>query len=271
MSDAAPVCRVGEFVAAIRAVIQCNIQEAEQEFSQLIDQARTAREEPGCFQFECFRSTDFPDNLLRLELWESPQAFDSYRQAHLESLGLLRKPHVLQSPFHYGAPQTPRRHGQNGVEFYRYGQYERIDATWLPVDREQLPQTIRWPSHGAVRIVSQSASDPTLEGDRTRHNEDTRAEPGCLQYEQFRSIEFPVHVAGLELWSDPRIYDIHYLHRTVQRLEGTLARPPAPAHTVERVYGENGFEFYPHIYYAPVGGVWQPEEEAQRMVTVQWA
>ena len=54
MSDAAPVCRVGEFVAAIRAVIQCNIQGAEQEFSQLIDQARTAREEPGCFQFECF-------------------------------------------------------------------------------------------------------------------------------------------------------------------------------------------------------------------------
>ena len=256
---------------AIRVLIQANHAEPDAVIPALNEHAKRAREEPGCLQFEFFRSGDITENLLQLELWESVAAFDDYWQKHPQSAFMLAPANQLQSPYHYGSPERPRRHGDSGVEFYRHA-YSRVsDGVWLPTDESQLPRTIRWPSYTGVRIINQSTEDPTTAGDRTRYINDTRAEPGCTQFEQFRSVEFPVHTVNLELWTTPRIYDYHYLNRIIQQQTGTITRPPQVGPRMERVYGANGFEFYQHAYYGLVDGVWQPENEQERMVTVRWS
>jgi hypothetical protein len=100
---------------------------------------------------------------------------------------------------------------------------------------------------------------------------DTRHEPGCQQFEYFRSLEFPENALLLERWSGPEIYDIHFLNRSLQRLYGGPGTPsPATRLPAERRYGQAGLEFYQHAFFALVGGVWQPEEASQRMVTIRW-
>ena len=255
----------------IRVMIQNNRKEIEALVPSLNKRAAETRQAPGCLQCEFFRSSDIHENLLHLELWESIGALDSYWSAHPDQAFALGAPHLLQSPFHWGSPELPRRHGQNGVEFYRYTLFDRQEDAWVPVDRTQLPETFRWPSWGGVRIINQSTSDPNNEGDRTRYIMDTRAEPGCIQFEVFRSVEFPQHTVNLELWEEtPRVYDFHYLNRILQRQWGTLTRPVVSGEPPARAYGENGFEFYQSGYHALVDGVWQPENEPQRMVTVRW-
>ena len=178
---------------AIRVLIQANHAEPDAVIPALNEHAKRARGEPGCLQFEFFRSGDITENLLQLELWESVAAFDDHWQKHPESAFMLAPANQLQSPYHYGSPERPRRHGDSGVEFYRHA-YSRVsDGVWLPTDESQLPRTIRWPSYTGVRIINQSTEDPATAGDRTRYINDTRAEPGCTQFEQFRSVEFPVH------------------------------------------------------------------------------
>lgn len=254
----------------IRVMVQNNRKDIENLIPALIERAKTTREAPGCLQCEFFRSSDIPENMLHLELWDSVQSFDAYWQAHPDATFALGEPHLLQSPYHWGSPDLPRRHGQNGVEFYRHTFFERYEEAWVPTDRSEMPVSFRWPSYAGVRIINQGTSDPENEGDRTKYTNDTREEPGCIQFEQYRSIEFPVHVTNLELWTDPRIYDYHYLNRILQRQWGLLTRPAGSSTPIPRVNGENGFEFYQSSYYALVDGVWQPENEPERMVTIRW-
>jgi len=44
--------------------------------------------------------------------------------------------------------------------------------------------------------------------------------------------------------------------------------PPTPPR--ERRYGVDGFEFYQHGFFTPIGDVWQPEDPAERLSTVRW-
>jgi hypothetical protein len=62
----------------------------------------------------------------------------------------------------------------------------------------------------------------------------------------------------------------------VSVLRATFVRLPehVPAtpwrKTLERRYGQTGLEWYQHMYFVEIDGIWQPEDPAHRMVTVQW-
>ena len=136
--------------------------------------------------------------------------------------------------------------------------------------REARSETVRWPAASRVRIVIQSTSDPVVDTTMAEFILETRREPNCLQFDYYRSLDYPENSLHLELWDGVRAYDVHYLNRILQRLWSTSVRPVDTSPPVTRVYGRGGLEFYQHTFYAPVGGVWQPEEDAQRMVTVRW-
>ena len=69
-------------------------------FAPVIDEVR---EEPGCSQYELFRSADDPDRLVLLERWDDQASLD----AHLEAMR-ARGP----------SPTAPFRAGDATVERY---------------------------------------------------------------------------------------------------------------------------------------------------------
>jgi|SRR5579884_73024 quinol monooxygenase YgiN len=82
--------------------------------------------EPGCIQYELFRSTRNPENLVLLELWESKEAFDAH-------YALERTRPRLGVEFR-GEPGT-RKYGLGGVEIYWQHQCYRFDGQmWIPVE-----------------------------------------------------------------------------------------------------------------------------------------
>lgn len=261
--------------SAVRVMVSSCHQDIDARIPDLIKRSEEARKEPGCLQFEYFRSHDLPENLARLELWESPEAWDEHwRKVNAAPGGLDafadgNIQHV-QAPFHWGTPQSPRRDGINSVEFYRHTLSTGFEGTFIPADTADRVETLRWPVRSALRLILQSTA-PTDWRPPLEYYAETRAEPGCLQFEHYRGIDFEENAITMELWASPDIYDRHFIHRNGQRVYnyGTLPqnRPPAP----DRRYGKPGMEFVPQNIYNYVGGVWQPENEAERMVTVRLA
>ena len=130
---------------------------------------------------------------------------------------------------------------------------------------------MRFPAWGPVRIVIQGTSPPAEPTQAQLDNAtESRLEPGCIQFENFRSVAFPENTCLMELWSSPEIYDLHWLNRLVQQAPrpGQAATPARPQ--VERRYGTPGFEWYAHSYYTLIDNVWQPEDRDLRMLTVRW-
>src|SRR5690606_12553936 len=79
-----------------------------------------------------------------------------------------------------------------------------------------------------------------------------RAEPGCLQYEVFRSLEFPNQFALLEAWADQESYDAHWTAQ--QQIPNRPRFERAP-----RANGRDGLEFYHELtYYRLEEGRWVP-------------
>ncbi len=87
-------------------------------------------------------------------------------------------------------------------------------------------------------------------------------EPGCLQYELFRSIESPEKVVLHEHWASKELYDLHWTSQTER--EGL----PDPEQTAMM---KPEFEFYRHENYDLVGGIWQPLDPADRLNTIRLA
>ena len=253
----------------IRVAVQNNFADADERVAGLVSQSQQIRKEPGCLQAEDFRSVEFPDSLMHLQLWESTGAFDAFWQGKGEKGG-LNEPQTWQTPHHYGLPSAPRRHGQSGIEFYRHEYFGRSESVWMLADESERAESIRFPAWGAVRILIQGTSPP--DGDMSAqldNAQETRLEPGCIQFENYRSIEYPENTCLMEVWSSPEIYDIHWLNRLVQQA-ARAGGPAAPRPQVDRRYGNPGAEWYAHSYYTLVDGVWQPEEGERRMVTVRW-
>ena len=48
---------------------------------ELAERAKSVREEPGCLQFEAFRSMSRPEQYALIELWESQEVLDRRNQA----------------------------------------------------------------------------------------------------------------------------------------------------------------------------------------------
>ncbi|MGE0057543.1 MAG: hypothetical protein AB7P33_12110 [Dehalococcoidia bacterium] len=259
-------------MTSIRVVVQGNFANADDMLPSLLANAKEARDVPGNLQSEVFRGNEFPDNLLYLQLWETAAGFDAYWEKASQRPDVVSRMARQSAPFHHGTPQAPRRTGENGIEFYRHMSYGRIDSGWAPTDEGERPASIRFPAWGPVRIVIQGTSEPAPPAQAQLDNAaESRLEPGCIQFENFRSVEFPENTCLMELWSSPDIYDIHWLNRLTQQAPrpGQPAAPPRPT-PPERRYGRAGLEWYAHSYYTLVDNVWQPEIAAQRMTTVRW-
>jgi quinol monooxygenase YgiN len=89
------------------------------------------------------------------------------------------------------------------------------------------------------------------------HQDEVRGEDGCLQYELFRSIVHPDHLALLELWHSRAAFDEHW--------EVERRRAPAGteylAHPRTREIGRDSLEIYwekQEHRYDEERGLWTP-------------
>jgi quinol monooxygenase YgiN len=70
-------------MAGVRLILQFTAgskDEADKEVQAMADRCRKAQEEPGCLQFEVFRSELRPDTYALLEHWSSEQALEDHRK-----------------------------------------------------------------------------------------------------------------------------------------------------------------------------------------------
>ena len=71
-------------MAAVRVVVQFTCDSAataEQRSKELAERAKSVQQEPGCIQFEAFRSMSRPEQYALIELWESQEVLDARNQA----------------------------------------------------------------------------------------------------------------------------------------------------------------------------------------------
>lgn len=83
--------------------------------------------EPGCLQYELFRSVSHPENFTVLESWADRAAFDAHFALEMQ------RERVGTS--HLGDPAT-RRHGSNGTEIY----WEQQNWGWDPQTSQWTPR-----------------------------------------------------------------------------------------------------------------------------------
>ena len=258
-------------MAEIRVFITSNAEGIEERVPSLLQHAQQVRKEPGCVQIEYFRGVEFPENFVQLELWDSPQSFDAHWNRPLEQVGLLADPKYLQSPFSLGTTDTPRRHGQNCIEFYERVTYANVGNYFLAEDTSKRIEAIRWPAWSAVRYIMQSNSDPNAPSQAQGYYDETRREFGCLQFDAYRSLEFPENALNLELWDSPEAIERHWIYRQVQRKYGVGSGPQgARVEPPARRYGTAGREWYPQCRYERAGDIWVPEKLAQRQSVIRW-
>lgn len=124
-----------------------------------------------------------------------------------------------------------------------------------------------WPAISPVRIlVTASLADidelaPALKVEIAQ----TRREPGCVEYAFYRSVEFPAHLAVLELWQDQGVYDAHWQLRMKTGRAGAGGGENAP-----REHGSNGFEFYRQQTFMHLYDRWLPTAEINWSETIAW-
>jgi quinol monooxygenase YgiN len=64
-------------MAGVRLLIQFtadSVEIADQAIEAAVERCKSSQQEPGCLQFEVFRSALRPEQYVLLELWESPEA-----------------------------------------------------------------------------------------------------------------------------------------------------------------------------------------------------
>jgi quinol monooxygenase YgiN len=128
----------------------------------------------------------------------------------------------------------------------------------------------------AVRVLycsNQRGLDARLDALRGRAAA-VRAEPGCLEFDTYRDVEYPENFAQLELWASPAAFDAHW-QRT--GTDGVFCEPAnliAPHHRGTPDYprrdGNNGAEFYHHQAFAMSNATFIPLEPAERIESVRW-
>ncbi len=71
-------------MTAVRVVVQFtahNAALADERAQELAERAKAVRQEPGCLQFEAFRSMSRPEQYALIELWESQEVLDAHNRA----------------------------------------------------------------------------------------------------------------------------------------------------------------------------------------------
>jgi quinol monooxygenase YgiN len=257
-------------MSEIRVLISAAIDEEDVDLVRLEDQARTMRGEEGCVHFEIFRSVEFPENFVQIETWENIEKLET-RLRSGKPLTLLGGESALEAPFHGGTVSNPRRHGLNGIEFYPLQRYKRIENEFVRTEMQSAPPALCWPSRfEAVRVLINESAEPSHDAEMVPYSLDTRSQPGCVEFDFMRSLDFLENRLHIELWiGPPSLYDAHYQTRNRQRAYGGgIERPPD--RPLPRRIGAPGLEFYQHCFYARVGETFQPEETDERMSTVHW-
>lgn len=105
-----------------------------------------------------------------------------------------------------------------------------------------------------------------------------RRQPGCLQAEDFRSLEVETHVAHLELWESPAAWDAAWATLRGSDLGTKLAAiwrsaeaPFQLGHPVTpRDHGQNGLELYRQAIFDFADGGWRSSDAAERPETIRW-
>jgi quinol monooxygenase YgiN len=117
----------------IRALISMTFPSAEAAEAELAVRVERCREveanEPGCVQYEIFRSAMKPEKLVLIELWESEALFDEHWQ--LNRSGKLPP-----------QPHTPGR--TMSAEFYLQKVFANADGVWTAAEPERRVAGIRW-------------------------------------------------------------------------------------------------------------------------------
>jgi quinol monooxygenase YgiN len=101
-----------------------------------------------------------------------------------------------------------------------------------------------------------------------------RAEPGCLEFDTFRDVEFPENFAQLELWESPAAFDAHWQRAKAAGVFCDLDNLMAPHHRGTpddpRRDGNNGAEFYHYQPFAMTGRIFAPKDPAERIESLRW-
>jgi quinol monooxygenase YgiN len=77
-------------MAGVRLIIQFTAEsaaEADKLVEGMADRCRSVQSEPGCVQFEVFRSALRPETYALLEHWTSEQALDEHRKRGMAGTG----------------------------------------------------------------------------------------------------------------------------------------------------------------------------------------
>jgi len=188
----------------------------------------TINGQPGCEQWELFQSTTTPENFALLEHWESRGAFHSYWKIQKV------RPVAGKECIDYSTMRT---------EIYWDQKYYKLDnGVWVPRDGGATDEAEDRKS--PVRLVinttaKEGMSDAYAEA-WAPHGEEVRKEPGCLQYELFRSTRIPENLALLELWESKDAFEKHWeLERERPNVTADFTAGPG-----ERRVGLSGLEIY---------------------------
>lgn len=222
--------------------------------------ADATRGEEGCLEAECYRSLEFSENLAVVELWADEISYTAHWNRLLE--GDSARESILRSE---GADTS--------AEFYRHQGYaSQALGPWTPPEWEGVRPAITWPAGGRVRIIGQTsrANVESSLPDLKAFSGETRREPGCIEFEQFQSVEYTEDTMTLELWTDQVVYDFHWSLRGQSRRAGSVLASSGTAERTDRIQGTNGFEFYQCAMFKHLYDRWRPVDVSQWSEQVIW-
>lgn len=118
-------------MTAVRIIVSIEGPSAAEVDGVLEQRLRAAAEksvEPGCLQYELYRSMANPERLLLIEHWSSRKFYDDHWTGQMEREG------------------APRRNAgwSSAVEIYPYQRYQLAGEIWVTVEETLLSETIRW-------------------------------------------------------------------------------------------------------------------------------
>lgn len=198
--------------------------------------------QPGCEQWELFQSTSDPDRFALLEHWESRGAFHSYW--NIQKVRPVAGKELVD-------PASMRTEIFWNLKYYKLND----DRVWVPRDGGATDE-VEGRSSPTRLVINSTAKEGMADayaGAWAPHGVEVRQEPGCLQYELFRSTRNPENLALIELWASKEAFETHWV---LERDKPSLTREFSAAPGERRV-GMGGLEVYYNVQnYALVDLKW---------------
>jgi quinol monooxygenase YgiN len=200
--------------------------------------------QPGCEQWELFQSTTTPEKFALLEHWESRGAFHSYWK--IQKVRPVAGKHCIDD-------------SSMRTEIYWDQKYYKLNDArlWEPRDGGTTDESGPSPVRLVINMTAKQGMTDQYAAAWAPHGVEVRPEPGCLQYDLFRSTRIPENVALLELWESKDAFDTHWaIERDKPSLTQDFAAGPG-----ERRVGMGGLEIYYDVKtYTFDGNNWLPQE-----------